>query len=237
MNFIVRCVLCGGCCSPISYVNSKLKLCRDCHGDLPWIESACGSCGLPLPKAAHQLHCGECLENPPPFQKTIAPFYYAAPLRQWITGFKHHSQLYSGHLLGQLMIETLRDHYVDSTLPEVILPVPLHWRRQLWRGYNQSAELGKQLAKSLDIPCRTDLLKRIRTTHHQQDLSREQRLRNLKNAFQLSPKNDFSRIALLDDVVTTGSTAREIGQLLQQNGVKEIHLWAIARTPVDKSGA
>jgi len=190
-----------------------------------------------LPKAADQLHCGECLENPPPFQQTIAPFYYSAPIRQWITGFKHHSQLHSGWLLGHLLLETLRDHYLDAPLPEVILPIPLHWRRLLWRGYNQSAELGKQLAKGLDIPCRSDLIKRIRSTNSQQDLSREQRLRNLENAFRFAPKKPFTRVALLDDVVTTGSTAREISRLLQQNGVTEIHLWAIARTPVDKSRA
>lgn len=228
----MECVLCGGPCA-----RTRPGLCIGCHGSLPWIESACRSCGLALPKAADQLHCGECLGNPPPFQQTVAPFYYASPVRQWITGFKHHSQLHSGQLLGQLLLETLRDHYLDTPLPEVILPIPLHWKRLLWRGYNQSAELGKQLARHLDLPCRTDLLKRIRSTASQQDLSRAQRLRNLENAFQVKAHFPFTRVALLDDVVTTGSTARTVGRLLHQQGVTEIHLWAIARTPVDKSGA
>jgi len=236
-SFICSCVLCGGACPPATSGKNLAGLCLGCHGDLPWIESACRSCGLPLPESADQLHCGECLENLPPFQQTIAPFYYSAPIRQWITGFKHRGHLLSGHLLGHLLLETLRDHYVDRPLPEVILPIPLHWRRLLWRGYNQSTELAKQLARGLEIPCRDDLLKRRRSTSSQQGLSREERLRNLKNAFQVNPNNPFTRVALLDDVVTTGSTAREISHLLQQNGAKEIHLWAIARTPVDKSRA
>jgi len=232
----MKCTLCGDTCTT-PHPRSGISLCPGCQGDLPWIESACRSCALPLPPSAHHLYCGECLEDPPPFQQAFAPFYYAPPVRQWITGFKHHSQLLSGRLLGDLLLETLREHYLDTPLPEVILPVPLHWQRQLWRGYNQSTELGKQLAKGLDIPCRPDLLKRLRRSNSQQGLSREQRLHNLRKAFGISPNNPFTRVALLDDVVTTGSTAREIGRLLQKNGVTEIHLWAIARTPVDKSRA
>lgn len=228
MDFIVRCTLCDGPGSP---------LCSSCRGDLPWIDSACRGCGLPLPAGANQLHCGACLETPSLFQQVVAPFYYATPVRQWITGFKHQSQLHSGHLLGQLLLETLQDHYLDTPLPEAILPIPLHWKRLLWRGYNQSAELGKLLARHLGIPCRTDLLKRVRSTPSQQGSGREQRQRNLQRAFVVPSPIPFQRIALLDDVVTTGATVQTAARVLLLNGAQEIHLWTIARTPVDKSGA
>jgi ComF family protein len=146
--------------------------------------------------------------------------------------FKHHRGLAQGRLLAQLLSDEIRDQYIDHTLPEVIIPVPLHWQRFLWRGYNQSAELGRQLSRELGIPCHTQLLKRIRHTPSQQGLSRKQRLLNLKNAFVIKQALTFQRIALLDDVVTTGTTAMEIARFLRAQGAVEIHLWAIARTPV-----
>lgn len=231
LSFTTRCVLCYGACP-----GSK-TLCATCHGDLPWIESACRGCGLPLPTAADQLYCGECLEIPSPFHHVVAPFYYRAPLRQWITGFKHRQQWPAGRMLGHLLLQQLREHYLYTPLPEVIVPIPLHWRRLLWRGYNQSAVLGQQLARELAIPCRTDLLKRIRRTSSQQGLGRQQRLHNLEHAFKVSGHNPFKRIALLDDVVTTGTTVQTAARLLRANHATEIHLWTLARTPVDKSGA
>lgn len=221
--FTSHCALCG--------MHGQASLCRACKADLPWIHSACRGCGLPLPTAADRLHCGECLENPSPFQQVIAPFSYAPPLRQWITGFKHHNRLLSGQVLGALLLETLQEHYLDTPLPELILPVPLHWQRLLWRGYNQSVELGKSLSQALGIPCRQDLLKRQRKTPSQQGLNRPQRLRNLQQAFAVSGTLPCTRVALLDDVITTGATAQAIAQVLQAHGASEIHLWAIARTP------
>lgn len=229
--FTTRCALCYGACP-----GSK-TLCAACHADLPWIESACRGCGLPLPAAADQLYCGECLETPSPFHQVVAPFYYRAPLRQWITAFKHRHQWPAGRVLGHLLLEQLQEHYLHTPLPEVIVPIPLHWRRLLWRGYNQSAVLGQQLARELAIPCRRDLLCRVRATPSQQDLKREQRQRNLQQAFAVPRRIPFQRIALLDDVVTTGTTVQTAARLLRANGVAEIHLWTLARTPVDKSGA
>jgi ComF family protein len=236
MVFPSICLLCGA--SPGRRPGQNL--CLGCETDLPWITSPCRTCGLPLPAAAHQLQCGECLSSPPPFTFAMTPLLYCPPVSRLLTGFKHRRQLVQGALLGQLLARELRDHYLlcggnqqdaRMLMPELILPVPLHWSRWLWRGYNQSAELGKQLAKELQVPCRTDLLRRVRRTASQQGLSREQRLHNLKDAFQLARPLHCERVALLDDVVTTGSTAREIAGLLLQQGVKEIHLWAVARTP------
>ena len=219
-----HCILCG------FQTPNRLALCAGCKADLPWIESGCLTCGLPLPAGAQQFQCGECLTGSSPFTLAVTPLFYQKPVDRIITSFKHRRGLAHGHLLAQLLTDEIRDHYIDAELPEVIIPVPLHWQRLMWRGYNQSAELGNQLGKALGIPCHTHFLKRIRPTPSQQGLSRKQRLLNLKGAFQIKQKIPFLRIALLDDVVTTGTTAMEIACFLRANGVKEVHLWAVART-------
>lgn len=230
MPFLIlhSCLLCGD-----DTARLNRDLCQGCEADLPWIDSQCKICGLPLPETADQLHCGECLANHPPYTLSITPLLYQAPLNRFINRFKHHNGLIQGKLMAQLLAQEIRDDYLDKALPEVIIPVPLYWRRFLWRGYNQSHELAKYLSKELSLPCDHRLLKRQRYTPSQQGLSREQRLRNLKGAFQVAREIPYQRIALLDDVVTTGSTASEISRLLLKNGATEIHLWALARTPLE----
>jgi ComF family protein len=225
MFLIAHCALCG------LRTRNRQILCVNCKTDLPWIVSSCFTCGLPLPDAAEQFQCGECLVGNSPFSLAVTPLLYQKPVASMVTAFKHHRSLAQGRLLAQLLGEEIHDRYMDIDLPEVIIPVPLHWRRFMWRGYNQSAELGRQLGRQLHIPCQTNLLTRVRHTASQQGLSREQRLHNLTAAFQLSGKMTFKRIAVLDDVVTTGSTAATIARLLLQQGAEEIHLWAVARTP------
>ncbi len=224
------CTLCA------AEVHHSIALCKGCKADLPWIASGCRSCGFPLPSGTHQLICGECLTEGTPFTLAITPLLYQKPIDRLITSFKHRRGFMQGHLLAQLLLDAIRDHYIDDDgieirLPDVIIPVPLHWQRFLWRGYNQSAELGKHLGKELNIPCRHDLIKRLRRTPSQQGLSREQRLHNLRDAFQIKQIIPFKRVALLDDVITTGATTHEIARLLLKHGAEEIHVWAIARTP------
>lgn len=121
-------------------------------------------------------------------------------------------------------------------LPELILPVPLHPARLRRRGYNQSLLLAQQLARQLQRPCAANLLLRVRDTPPQQELSREERLQNLKGAFGLNRQHAALRtpvrsIALVDDVVTTQSTARAVAEVLLQawTPAPELHLWALAR--------
>lgn len=230
------CLLCGSPCP-----HTDRDLCPGCDADLPWIHAGCQTCALPLPPGADQLQCGECLTDAPPFQLAIIPLQYRDPVGRLVTGFKHRRQLQHGKLLGELLGRELQDHYLLSggnrrhmreVMPELILPVPLHWTRWWWRGYNQSALLGRQIGRQLGLPCRDDILQRVRRTPSQQGLGRAERLHNLQQAFCVTKPVPYRRVALLDDVVTTGATSMEIGHLLLQHGVEEVHLWAIARTPV-----
>lgn len=223
--FPCDCLLCG------DYSMRDIGLCVDCNAGLPWIPSGCRTCGLPLPAGTEEHQCGECQTGKTFFTLAVIPLFYQKPVNRIITTFKHQRGLAEGRLLAQLLTREIRDHYVDGNMPEVIIPVPLHWQRFLWRGYNQSAELGRQLGKELDIPCHSNVIKRQRRTPSQQGLNREQRLHNLRGAFRVEKRSPFKRVALLDDVVTTGSTTSEIAKLLLSQGATEVHLWAIARTP------
>lgn len=228
----------------------RLDLCESCHGQLQFITHACERCALPLPASVGKL-CGHCLLQAAPFQRAIAPLAWAEPASQLISRFKYHAQLAPGRVLGSLLAHELRLHYSDrpqtdrlhtdrlledTPLPDLIVPVPLHPAKLRRRGYNQSLLLARQLAKALDRPCAPTLLRRLRDTPQQQGLSREERQQNLKGAFALDKEQAAARagvrsIALVDDVVTTQSTAREIAAVLQQEmePAPAIHLWALAR--------
>jgi ComF family protein len=114
----------------------------------------------------------------------------------------------------------------------MIAAVPLHWRRHWRRGFNQSELLAKLYARELNIRLFHGL-KRSRYTRNQQSLNAVQRKQNLRKAFQLSGETSIAdqRIALVDDIMTTGATAREVSQTLLNAGAAEVHVWVLARTP------
>lgn len=225
-----RCLLCT---APLG----QDLLCPDCTQHLPYLNTHhCVQCALPLDSVAER--CGQCLQQPPGFEVAVVPFRYEHPLDSLIQQFKHRHQLAAGRALGQCLATHIEHHYSEHPAlpwPELILPVPLHWRRRLARGYNQSDLLARQLQRQLAIPVATRVCRRVRSTPHQQGLSRRQRLHNLHSAFRINPSTlpliRGKCIALLDDVITTGSTARVVSQVLLGAGAAEVHLWALARTP------
>lgn len=212
-------------------------LCDDCEMDLPWINSpnACQQCAIPL--TTNSRFCGHCLHRPPAFQRAFIPFLYDHPLDYLISSFKYRRNLTSGKALASLLIPFMQNAYEESGCewPSLILPVPLHWRRRLVRGFNQSSVLAGALAKGLQIKSLDNGCKRQRSTPSQKGLDRQQRQKNLRGVFRLTPTSctaiEGQCVAILDDVVTTTATARELAQLLLKNGAREVHLWALARTP------
>lgn len=225
----LACQLCGGA------AGRERELCVPCEAALPWIRQGCKSCGLPLPTLV--TYCGECQLDHSPFEWAITPLRYESPVGPLLARFKYRRSLADGRLLAGLLLEALHDHYPErADWPELILPVPLHWQRMLWRGYNQSAELASCLSDELGIPYCNNTLQRVRKTPRQQSLGRAERQVNLKDAFRITGQVAGRRIALVDDVVTTGATTAEIGRRLKREGACEIHLWAIARTPATAPG-
>nr|WP_238529409.1 phosphoribosyltransferase family protein [Vibrio mimicus] len=112
--------------------------------------------------------------------------------------------------------------------------MPLHWRRRWQRGFNQSDLLARELARSLPTQYDSQLFARRRATPHQQGLSKAQRIQNLSGAFVLNHQPNQQHIAIVDDVVTTGSTIRHLCDLLLDVGVQSIDIYCICRTPEPK---
>lgn len=205
---------------------SNTSICSICLANLPWLQAHCHQCALPL--TTHQRLCAKCITAPPAFDKVEAVFSYEFPINQVlphckrIKGVEQISWL--THLLYSQLLSTPREW------PEVLIPVPSHWTRSLTRGFNPPSLIAQELGKKLGIPVSSDRLKKTRSTRHQSGLSAKERARNLHQSFDYSGES-FDHIALIDDVVTTGTTVEEISQVLRRSGIKRIDIWALARTP------
>lgn len=138
-------------------------------------------------------------------------------------------------LLSHLLAKQLSRLYTSQPLPQVILPVPLALPRLLRRGFNQSAGIARQLGRELHLPVKYGLLKRTLHTRPQTELNRAERKTALTSAFKVSGKLPYTRVALVDDVMTTGATLHAQALCLQRAGVKSVHAWVLARTPKQKA--
>lgn len=216
-----RCVLCGTASA------RELDLCRACEAELPWNETPCPRCALPLPPGAPaDALCGECLDTPPHFDAAYIPFVYAYPLDRLLQGLKFGGRIVHARILGEGMASYLARAGMPP--PEVLLPVPLHADRLRERGFDQAVELARPIAQRLGLPLECGLVRRTRATKLQSRLSARERRRNVRGAFCVTgtpPRH----VAILDDVVTTGSTAGELARSLKRAGCERVDLWACAR--------
>ena len=223
-----RCVLCGQPSGPIC-------ICEPCKADLPWQGSRCLQCALPLGSPMDKV-CGACIQNPPPFFLTVCPLQYEFPANRLVQAFKFKRQLAAGRVLSHLICESVKEQ--DSGIPEMLIPVPLHKLRLLTRGFNQAYELASYAGKILGIPLAADVLRRQRNTKAQSGLSRNQRRKNMRGAFYWHDAGKPARhIALVDDVMTTGTTVTECARVLKRAGVKRVDIWVAARAiPANRRG-
>ena len=215
------------------------QICGGCQLQLPYLDDAqclCQSCALPLSGASP--YCGRCLAAPPAFECCRIPFRYDYPLKRLIQRFKYRRQLVYGRLLAEQMLAYLQtDWRQQAPLAEVdwLIPVPMHWSRRLKRGFNQTELLARDLAGPMGLRVHTGLCRRQRLTQPQEGLSRREREQNLQRAFTLCPgaraQLEGRSLVILDDVVTTGSTVRELSRMLVASGASRVEVWALARTP------
>jgi len=204
-----------------------LDLCTGCEGDLPLNHHVCEHCAEPLPVSqSGPALCGACLTRPPVFDACVAPFRYAFPVDRMIQGLKYRHELVYGRVLGQLLARHLSRR---DTRPELVIPVPLGLRRYRERGFNQARELALPICQALDLTLNSRLVARCRETQEQAALGRAARLTNTQRAFALVEPLRARHVAIVDDVVTTGSTANEISRVLRAAGAEWIEVWAVAR--------
>lgn len=216
-----RCLLCGAAGA------EGRDLCPACLAELPHNPVACRLCALPLAECEDGI-CGACLKRPPPLDGSIIPFRYAPPLDHLLLGLKFNRQLLHARLLGGLLADAIVAD--GGELPDAILPVPLHPARLRERGYNQALELARPVARRLGLPLLTGGVLRQKATAAQSRLEKVERRRNIKGAFVVTGTLPAS-IAIIDDVVTTGSTVSELARVLRRAGAKRVVTWACARVP------
>ena len=214
---------CYICMAPRSQL---FPICRKCLGQMPAIKNHCLQCGHPLPQM--QL-CGKCLVNINPINVTIPAFIYQDNIKNAILQIKHQQGLHLLQSLAKLMLQkiitTLNSKII---LPQALIAVPSH-RCKLWhKGYNQSLELTKQLTKLTSITNLSHSVIKTRNTLDQASLSLKQRKLNLTNCFAVK-SNLPSHIAIIDDVITTGITVKELASTLKNCGVDKVDVWCLAK--------
>lgn len=214
-------------------------LCEKCRLRLTHNDKCCVQCAEELPtkmasvSAPQSKRCGRCISNPPAFQQTFFAYDYNGPVAKLIQRFKFNEALILNQLLTDMVTSRLRAH--DFPLPDALIPVPLHPARLKQRGFNQSYELAKSVGKALNIPVHQALLIRTRNTPNQSGLDRKTRENNVKGAFRFQASQDKTclsgkHLAIIDDVITTGSTTREVAKVLKRSGVSRISVIAVAKT-------
>ena len=204
-------------------------LCPDCLQELPYNQPACSRCAIGMPQPGV---CGACLQRPRPFTAAIAPLRWQPPVDYLLHLFKYQHHLEIGVVLGELLADQVLQQ--DIELPELLLPTPLHPRRLRSRGFNQALELSRVVAARLELPLAVQVLRRNRPTISQTGLSPRERRRNIRGSFAVADDQAAliagRHLAVLDDVLTTGSTAAEMSRTLLRAGAARVDIWAIARS-------
>ncbi|MGB5688976.1 MAG: ComF family protein [Woeseiaceae bacterium] len=195
------CVFCGIRTRP-----PENHICAGCDADLPAIDS-------PPPPVSS------------PLEFEVAPLAYEFPVDAAIKALKFKRCLFYAPALAELLCRECR-HLPDDI--DAVLPVPLHWRRRWFRGFNQADEIAAPVAKHLGVPMlRT--VKRVRATPFQSGLSARERARNLRGAFDVRAALLAHHVLIVDDVITTGATLRQLARVLRRTGVGRVSALAVAR--------
>ncbi|SHK34380.1 comF family protein [Marinobacter antarcticus] len=220
--------LCVGCLSSTS-VNG---LCCSCEADLPVNRWHCHCCALPLAFSGADLLCGDCLTSPPPFDRSLIPWRYQYPVDSMISRYKYNGQRKFARPLVTGFSDYLQSAFegCSDAKPDILIPSPMLPARRRKRGFNQARDIAESLGQALSIPVDAGVVRRIRKVQSQRGLSREARLANLRGVFKVCAAVP-ERVAIVDDVVTTGATMRLLASALREAGAQEIQVWALARTP------
>jgi ComF family protein len=219
--FQQNCLLCA---SPQA---NNHALCMACLNDLPWHpETSCPQCGL----ASNGDICGSCISAPPDFDATSAVFLYRFPIDAMMQRYKYGNMLSLYETFGQLLKEKSQLDSLNNNHVDLIVPMPMHPTRLKERGFNQALEIAKVLTKN--HPAKLDFKSVIRQklTPPQASLPLKKRVKNIKGAFKVNDDLTGKRIAIVDDVMTTGASLNELAITLKKASAAHVECWVIART-------
>ena len=211
------CFLCLDKCA------DQLILCAGCRADLPRSKHGHNRSNL-ADGSLSTIQISSCSVEI--IDRVITSFNYKFPVNKLIHQFKYHQKLTIASALGLELASTVLK--VSTSLPDCILPVPLHKLRYFRRGFNQALEIANVVANELGLLVDADILLRTRNTLAQFALIARERNRNLRGAFRLSSIPEYKHVAIIDDVITTGATVNEIARLLKLAGVQRVEAWACA---------
>ncbi|MCO5125584.1 MAG: ComF family protein [Rhizobacter sp.] len=218
-----QCALCRGW--------ARERLCGPCIARFVTPTPRCRRCAIAVPDGVSL--CGECLRHPPPFEHAIAAVDYAAPWNDLVRRFKFDAALDLADALAQRLHDAIGRGAAPR--PDLVLPVPLADERMRERGFNQAWELARRIAPPLACESDARLLLRTKHTAHQLSLPPAERAANVRGAFAIEPRSRHvlrdRRVALVDDVMTTGATLAEVARTLLQGGAASVQVWVLARTP------
>lgn len=212
-----QCLLC------LAPAGSQL-LCSPCHDELPWLVGPlCPVCALPTGSGDI---CGACLRHPPRFDATCAVLEYRFPVSAVLQRYKYAGFLTAAQLMGSL----LADKIAGTSRPDILIPMPLHGSRLKERGFNQALEIARVVAKRLQLPLAPDTCLRTRPTTPQASLPLTARAKNLRGVFACRDNLEGKRVALLDDVMTSGTSLDALAKCVKDAGASHVECWVVART-------
>jgi ComF family protein len=203
-----------------------VPICDGCHADLPWIDNACSRCATPVAtELPSGVYCAACQLDPPPFSSAVAPLEYSFPLDAAIKAMKFRRKLFYAPAFAYILTHAMRQLPADI---DGLLPVPLHWRRHAIRGFNQATEICRPLQRHAGLPFVENVVRK-RATPYQSGLVAAHRQRNLRAAFSLRGSVVSRHVLIVDDVITTGATCRQLARVLLDAGVDRVSVLAVAR--------
>jgi ComF family protein len=222
---MTRCPICG------VVTDKELgPLCPACTLEMqPRTGGYCPQCGIIFGSNEDPpMQCAKCRLDPPPWDTFHFHGSYSGKLRDLILSYKFNNGFGRTRILSDMACKTFQS--TSTRIPDIIIPVPLHRKRLLWRGFNQSTELARILGKTLHRPVLRNGLIRSRHTAPQTRLGFQERQINIKDAFVANKKNVKGSVVLIvDDVFTTGATLSECARTLRQAGVVGVDVLVLAR--------
>jgi len=231
--FPSRCILCRRTVSGRA-LHEPVEICAECFNRLPHNIFGCLRCALPLAEeVGDTVLCGRCIKKAPAFDYAYSLFRYEDDIIQLVHQLKFAEKITFARSLGEMLLRFLQAKLPTvKEQPDCLLPVPLHTARLRQRGFNQSIEIARVIARRLEIPIEYDAVIRRRKTFAQTGLNALQRQKNIRGAFEVVTEIKAKHVLIIDDVMTTGSTVNELAWLLKKNKVERVGVLSIARAPL-----
>lgn len=221
-----HCVLCDVALTDYHAFSAQSQyFCTACFADIKQVSAYCPQCALTSPQG--QL-CGTCLRHPPNFDTTVAAVEYRFPINSVIAAHKYQQRFDLTAPLAQLLINAISQ--AQTPMPTTLIAMPMHPQRLKERGFNHAEAIAKLLSAQTGIPLDTNGCQRVRPTVPQAGLALKDRIKNMRGAFACNTPLVAQRIAIVDDVMTTGTSLNALAETLKKAGAHHVECWVVART-------